>query len=140
MNNTVRRVEEFLKTYEHNCTLEDAGPLVAQFTDPFQFAGPGGVKTLGRETFAAILPKRRSLFEQLGCGQGELVSIDTNLLDAHYILAKTRWRIGIPAGEVIIDSSFLLQDIDGDLKIILYLPHNDLQGMLEDRQAVPARA
>jgi hypothetical protein len=139
MENTIRRVEEFLRMYEHNCTLDDAGPLVAQFTDPFQFAGAGGTKMLSRETFAALLPKRKSLFAQLGCGHGELVSIDTNLLDAHYILAKTRWRIGIRSGEVIIDASFMLQDVEGDLKIILYLPHEDLQSILESHGAVPAQ-
>jgi hypothetical protein len=139
MEDRIRRVEEFLRTYEHSCALDDVGPLVSQFTDPFQFAGAGGTKILGRQTFAALLPKRKSMFAQLGCGESELISIDTNLLDAHYILAKTRWRIGIRSGDVMIDASFLMQDIDGDLKIILYLPHEDLQGILQSYGAVPAQ-
>ena len=138
MKTTIRRVEEFLRLYEHNCTLDDASPLVAQFTDPFQFAGHGGAKMIGREIFAALLPKRKSMFAQMGCGEGQLVSIETKMLDAHYIVAKTRWKIPVRSGEVMVDTSFLIQDVDGDLKIILYLPHDDLQSILESHGAVPA--
>jgi len=138
MEDTIRRVEEFMRMYERNCTMEDAVPLVAQFTDPFQFAGQEGTKVIGREVFAALLPKRKSMFAQMGCGEGQLVSIETNMLDARYIVARTRWKIPIRSGEVMIDTSFLIQDVDGDLKIILYLPHDDLQSILEREGAVPA--
>lgn len=135
--NSICRIEEFLRTYEHNCTLENNGPALAQFADSFQVGGPQGTMLLERKVFAAMMPKRRQMVEEMGCGPAELVSIETKLLDDRYALACTRWRFPVgSAGEpVYTQSSFLIEDVSGTLQIVLYLSHDDLPGILAKRKA-----
>jgi hypothetical protein len=131
----VQRIEEFLRAYERNCTLEDETPLIGQFSDPFQIATPQGTAVLDREHFAAGISRRRRLLEQMGCGAAEMVSIQTTLLDQRYALARTRWKFspGDPGDPIFTESSFLIEEISRTPKIVLYLSHDDLQGMLAAR-------
>lgn len=133
--NSVQNVEEFLRKYEYNCTLEDEAPLVAQFSDPFQIATPQGTKVLDRATFAAGISRRRQLLKQMGCGKAEMISIETTLLDQRYAFARTRWKFSTAdAGKTICtESSFLIEEASGSSRIVLYLSHDDLQGMLSGR-------
>lgn len=133
--NPYQRIEEFLRRYEYNCTLEDGAPLVEQFSDPFQIATPQGTKMLDRATFAAGIAHRRELLKRMGCGAAQMVSIETTLLDQRYSLVRTRWKFG-DTGEsapIFTESSFLIEDAAGSPKIILYLSHDDLQGALATR-------
>lgn len=132
---SVHRVEVFLRTYEYNCTLEDVAPLVAQFSDPFQIATPHGTKVLDRATFAAGISRRKQLLKQMGCGEAEMVSVETMLLDHRYALARTQWKFSAANGSepIFTESSFLIDDVQGTPKIVVYLSHDDLEGMLAAR-------
>lgn len=133
--NSVQNVEEFLRRYEYNCTLEDEAPLVSQFSEPFQVATPQGTKVLDRATFAAGISRRKQLLKQMGCGEAEMVWIKTTLLDQRYALARTQWKFSTAdAGKPICtESSFLIEDVSGVPKIVLYLSHDELQEMLSAR-------
>jgi hypothetical protein len=134
---SVQRIEEFLRIYEHNCTLKDETPLIAQFSDPFQIATPHGTVVLNHADFAVGLSRRRRVLEEMGCGEAEMVSIRTTLLDQHYALARTRWKFntGHPGDPIFTESSFLIENVSGSPKIVLYLSHDDLQGLLGARTA-----
>ncbi len=135
MQDRIRSIEVFLKKYEHNGKVDDINPLMAQFADPFQVAGVHGTRVLTPKTFAEMLPKRRRQFEEMGCGAAQLVSIETTLLDESYALARTRWRFIVGQEDLTVESSFLIEDVGGDLKIVLYVAHDDLKSILEERHS-----
>ncbi|HEU4637035.1 MAG TPA: hypothetical protein VFS41_12700 [Edaphobacter sp.] len=133
--NPYQCIEEFLRKYEYNCTLNDGTALVAQFSDPFQIATPEGTKMVDRKTFAAGISRRRQLMKQMGCGEAQMISIATTLLDQRYALARTQWQFSTrdEGKRICTESTFLIEDVTGEPKIVLYLSHDDLQGKLSER-------
>jgi len=130
-----QRIEEFLRRYEYNCTLDDQAPLLDQFSDPFQIATPQGTKVLDLETFAAGIVRRKELLKGAGCGTAKMVSVEVMSLDRRYVLARTRWKFGDrgDSGPIFTESTFLIEDASGNPKIILYLSHDDLQALMTAR-------
>jgi hypothetical protein len=89
--------------------------------------------------FAAVLPKRKQLFERLGCQPATLVSLQETPLDTRYVLAKTSWRLEFDRGEaetkeILVDSTFLIDTGEKEFKIVLYLTHQDIMQVLRDRK------
>ena len=85
-------VSRFLALYARE-TAEGNMPAVAShFADTFLFAGPSGAQPVRTIDFAAALPKRKALFDQLGSQPAKLTAVHETPLDSRYILARTRWR------------------------------------------------
>ena len=132
-------VARFFELYAKK-TREDNDPaLVSQFTDPFVSADPHGTRCVRIEDFAAALPKRKLLFDRLGCKPAVLLSLHETQLDKRYVLAKTTWRFDFArenSGEleqVLADSTFLLDTGEEEFKIVMYMAHQDIMQVLRDR-------
>jgi len=137
MDQSSSAVPRFFQNYELLISNDDIPSLVSLFEDVFLAAGPQGAKSVRAEDFALALPKRKQLFDKLGCQSTALVSLHETVLDDHYALAKTKWRMTFhqPSGnqEVLVDSTFLLNMGRPDPKILLYLAHQDIMQILKDR-------
>ena len=111
--------------------------LSLSLREVFLAAGPQGAQCVRAEDFALVLPKRKQLFDKLGCTSTALVSLHETALDDRYALAKTKWRMIFhqPSGnqEVLVDSTYLLNIERPDPKILLYLAHQDIMQLLKDR-------
>jgi hypothetical protein len=131
------KVARFFKIYELLISNDDISALVSLFEDVFLAAGPQGAQCVRAEDFALALPKRKQLFDKLGCQSTALVSLQETALDDRYALAKTKWRMTFhqPSGnqEVLVDSTFLLNMGRPDPKILLYLATQDIMQILKDR-------
>ena len=136
-------IAKFFETFEDNNSIGDIHTIVSQFADPFMAAGPNGAQCVLTADFALALPKRKQLFDSLGCESTSLVSLDESPLDARYVLARTRWQMnftGKQSGkqQVIADAVYIL-DVSGETpKIILYLANQDIMAVLKDRGILPA--
>jgi len=135
-------VSRFLALYARE-TAEGNMPAVAShFADTFLFAGPSGAQPVQTIDFAAALPKRKALFDQLGSQPAKLTAVHETPLDSRYILARTRWRFCFAADrtptQFDTDSTFLIDtglpgSAETEFKILLYLPHQDIMQILRDR-------
>ena len=118
---------------------EDGGVAQASlFADSFLSANSQGTQCVRASDFAAALPKRKQLFDRLGCRPAKLVSLHETPLDARYVLAKTSWRLEFARGEsqmeeIIVDSTFLVDTGEKEFKIVLYLAHQDIMQVLRQR-------
>src|ERR1700687_4921637 len=107
-------IGRFFQLYAQKSSENDIAALVSQFTDPFVSADPHGTHCVRVDNFAAALPRRKLLFDRLGCKPAVLLSLDETQLDARYVLAKTTWRFDFAranSGEpeqVLADSTFLV--------------------------------
>jgi hypothetical protein len=137
MDQPSTEVARFFQTYELLISNDDIPALVSLFEDVFLAAGPQGAKSVRAEDFALALPKRKQLFDKLGCQSTVLISLHETALDGRYTLAKTKWRMTFhqPTGnqEVVVDSTFLLDMGRRDPKILLYLASQDIMEILKDR-------
>lgn len=131
-------VSRYFQQYAQQSREDNILALVSHFSDQFVSANPQGAQCVRAADFASALPKRKQLFDRLGCQPATLVSLQETPLDVRYVLAKTTWRLVFARGEagaeeVLVDSTFLVDTGEKEFKIVLYLAHQDIMQMLRER-------
>jgi len=148
MHQASEAIERFFRIFETNASGNDVDAQVSQFADVFMAASPQGAQAVRVADFAHALPKKKQLFDRLGCRSTELVSLRENRLDARYVMASTQWKLTFARPEsapqdVVAESVYIL-DTGGDgadasePKIVFYLANQDLMQVLKDRGLLPA--
>lgn len=129
-------LETFLRTLEHNCDISKAASC---FADTFLAAGPDGVTVVKAADFALALPRRKKMFEEMGCRSATLDSVMETKIDARYTMAQAKWRMTFVRGEAqpanLLVGSTCIIDTHDEWKILLYLPHQDITTLLR-RQGI----
>ena len=139
MINHETAASRFLQLYAQRTSEDDISALVSLFADPFFSVDPNGTRCLRVDDFAAALPKKKLLFDRLGCKPAVLTSLQETQLDARYVLARTTWRFEFALAnteeteEILADSTFLIDTGKDDFKIALYMAHQDIMQVLRDR-------
>jgi hypothetical protein len=131
-------VEEFFRTFEYNTNHGDTAALVAPFAAIFLAAGPQGATCVRKEDFALALPRRKQLFDNLGCGATELVRIQTETLDPRYSKARTQWKMTFTSGdsrarEIFVESTYMVDTGKDPFEIVVYLAHQDIMAVLKEQ-------
>jgi hypothetical protein len=161
---TTQSVAEFLSAFERTENPQQIAQLASRFADPFLAASPGGAIVVSAADFALALPRRRKMFDELGCRSTRLASIVETKLDDRYILAETKWLMVFARGEgqtrdILVGSTFILDTMSGNagngdtgngdtgngdtlngntisgLKVIFYLNHQDVLAILREGAA-----
>lgn len=140
MHQASEAIDRFFRIFEANAASNNVDAQVSQFADVFMAATPQGAQPVRAADFALALPKKKQLFDQLGCRSTELISLREQRLDARYIMASTQWKLTFvqtenqaQAHDVIAESIYVL-DTGGDKpKIVFYLANQDLMQVLRDR-------
>ena len=148
MHQTSQLIERFFRTFASNASSDNVDAAISQFADVFMAANPHGAQAVRAADFGLALPKRKLLFDSLGCQSTELVSLRENRLDARYVLAGTQWKMTFaqPDAEpqdVVVDSVFIVDTGAGAAtadaaKIVFYLANHDLMQILKDRGIMAA--
>ena len=148
MLTTETPVSRFFALYARETAEDNLPAVVSHFAETFLFAGPSGAQPVRATDFAAALPKRKALFDQLGSRPTQLTAIHETPLDSRYILVRTTWRFSFmhdnnPAQQFDTDSTFLIDTglpgtAEADFKIALYLPHHDIMQLMRDRGILKA--
>jgi hypothetical protein len=161
-------IERFFRAFETNASSHDVEAQVSQFADVFMAAGPHGMQAVRAADFALALPKKKQLFDSMGCRSSELVSLREERLDARYVLASTQWKMtferpGITPQDVVVESMYIVDtgskaaeagaaaadaaaagaaEADADAgeaaKIVFYLANQDVMQIVKDRGLLPA--
>jgi len=138
MEDTRTAVEDFFRLFIQNTDQGDVPTQVAQFAATFLAAGPQGTSCVRREDFAAVVPKRKQMFESLGLRSTVFAGIECDVLDARYSLARTQWKMLFDCGtqaaqEIVVRSTFLVDTGVRPFQILLYLAHQDIMAILKER-------
>jgi hypothetical protein len=136
-------VSRFFALYARETAEDNMPAVVSHFAETFLFAGPSGAQPVRASDFAAALPKRKALFDQLGSQPTQLTAIHETPLDSRYVLTRTIWRFSFLRDNTLVqqfdtDSTFLIDTglpgtAESEFKILLYLPHQDIMQLLRDR-------
>jgi hypothetical protein len=136
-------IVRFFRTFEANASSDNANAQISQFADVFMAAGPQGTQAVRAADFALALPKKKQLFDRLGCRSTELISLHEQRLDARYIMASTQWKLTFARPEnspqeVIAKSVYILDTGEDEPKIVFYLANQDIMQVLKDRGLLAA--
>ncbi len=121
-------VREFIDRFAAASDSLDAAALTECFAEVFLAGDAAGAQPVPRPAFLQALPRRAQAFADAGIGRARLSSLSCELLDAHYVLARTEWTAPRTAGgePVRLVSSFLLHRGTGGFRIVCYLNHEGL--------------
>jgi hypothetical protein len=141
---TVSSIEQFFQQFELNRRSGDIPALVGQYGDAFLVAGPQGTQCVRSNEFALALPKRKQLFDSLGCQFADLVSLHETPLNDRFILARTQWRMTFGGNQrdeqsLLVESIFIIDTGAEGFKIVFYLPLQDIMELLKERGILPAQ-
>lgn len=148
MLKTETPASRFMALYARETAEDNLSAIVSHFADTFLLAGPSGAQPIRASDFAAALPKRKALFDQLGSQPTKLTAMVETPLDSRYVLARTTWRFSFmpgdtPTHQFDTESTFLIDtgipgSPESSFKILLYLPHHDIMQILRDRGLLQA--
>ncbi len=143
MQESIDAIEEFFRAFESNASSHDTAAQVSHFADVFMAANPQGAQVVRAGDFALALPRKKQLFDKLGCRTTALISLRQTRLDARYTLATTRWRMTFAQNQhqphdVMADSIYIVDTGTDPFKIVFYLASQDLMQILKERGIAPA--
>src|SRR5579871_1587227 len=106
-------LERFFRTFESNTMSSDTDAAVAQFADVFMAASPSGAQAVRASDFALALPKKKQLFDKLGCRSTQLAWLGEQRLDARYSLASAHWKMtfeppNTEPRQVVVESVYIV--------------------------------
>jgi hypothetical protein len=137
-------VRRFFEEYERHTNALDPEQLASRYSEAFMFADPYGTRTVKREEFLQVLPKRAGFFKAIGLASSTVHAIEETRLDPNYVLAKVYWKVHFekeamrPVKDEISATYLLHQQNDG-LRIVFQLDHQDLVKRVQDIGLFPAR-
>jgi hypothetical protein len=143
METSLNVIEQFFRNFERQSNGSNPDELFAQFGDAVMVAGPDGSRVVRASDLAVALPKRKELFNRIGCRSTRLLSMQETRIDQRYVMAETQWCLTFERGEGRIDdihvgSTFILDCGTDEVKIVFYLTHQDIMKILRERGILPS--
>ncbi len=136
-------ISRFFQSYASANSTGDIPTIVSHFADVFMAAGPQGEQSVRAADFALALPKRKQLFDSLGCRSTALVSLQETQLDSRFTMVRTQWEFTfVPEQsqpqQFLADSTFIVHTAPEAFKIVFYLAHQDIMAVLKGRGLLSA--
>ena len=132
-------IESFFQRFETNSNSGDVAASIAQFADVFLAGDPvRGMSVVRAGDFAQVLPKRKELFDKLGCRSTSLVSLRTTEIGPRFVLAETQWQMTFARGDdkeedALASSVFVIDTGVDPFRIVFYLANQDIMALLRER-------
>jgi hypothetical protein len=133
----------FFEAFAAKSTASDIEGLTRLYASSILVAGPDGTHIVTSADLLRVIPKRKQLFESIGYRSTTLVGLHEIELDQRYTLARTewQWQFGPPGAaardELTLPSTFIVERSSDGPRIVVYVMHQDVVGVLRDRGWLP---
>ena len=136
-------LSSFFERYERASNTGSLDAILTLFADPFTVVTEHGTQFVRISDFAGVVSRRKALFEKLGCKEAALDSLKATPVHDHSALVDTTWRMQFLLSDgrsdtFVVASSFLVYLGENGTKIFVYIPHQDIMGILAERGILPA--
>jgi hypothetical protein len=136
---TATGVHSFFDTFAAKTAAGDVDGLLQLFAPTVMIAGPNGTNVLPSNAIAAAIRSRRQRLDSLGVPSATIAECELTRLGDRYTLARTEWRFDLSrlhTDSVTLSSTFLLEHVADETRIILYLNEHDIMAVLRERGIV----
>jgi hypothetical protein len=134
MKRISRDVEELFREYERYANGDGGEEASRQFAEVFMAADSEGGRMVPAAALSKVVAMKRKMLEGAGSHRTRLVSLEERPLGDWYVLVETEWVMEFETGEEVkLRSTFILYRSEGGLRIVFYLAHQDLVGVLRER-------
>jgi Domain of unknown function (DUF4440) len=129
-------VKEFFAQYERANALSNVSAIAALYADVFLFGGPAGVRSVNKDDFVKVIPKRKQCFVSLGLVETKLAGVEETVLDEKYLMARTSWTMAFRAAgdrkELHTAATYILERTGETMAIVMQIDHQDLAANLKN--------
>jgi hypothetical protein len=139
---TLTTMNEFFSQYEQAFNALDVKGQADLFADTFVSLGPHGVIARSKEEFLSLAERFSGYYRSLGQEYAKILSLHETRISDEYALVKVHWGAKfkkMPNDLVEFDVSYLVQQLGGTKKIILFIAHEDEEKAMRDLGLIQAQ-
>jgi ketosteroid isomerase-like protein len=129
-------VKEFFARYEKANAESDVAGIAALYANVFLFCGPAGVRSVNRDDFLKVIPRRKEHFATMGLIESRVNEVQEAAVDAKYLLARTSWtmtlKISDERKELHTSATYILERSGEAMAIVVQIDHQDLATKLAE--------
>lgn len=137
----IARLEKLFEEYEKSFATLDLLPIARKYADSFISAGPKGSAVQHRADFELYAGQAAEYYRSIGQSSARLISKEILHISNEYCLVTVHWGVTYSktADELIqFDVSYLVQEQGEELKIILFISHEDEEEVIKKLGLVAA--
>ncbi|HEX2630814.1 MAG TPA: DUF4440 domain-containing protein [Chitinophagaceae bacterium] len=123
-----QKIEELFAEYENAFANLDFKTIAQHYPDTFISAGPKGVIAQNKKEFESKAAQATEMYRSLGQNSGKILSKKITPISNEYCMVTVHWGVTYEktGNEMIeFDVSYIVQQIDDKLSIILFITHED---------------
>jgi hypothetical protein len=102
------------------------------------FGDPAGVRSVSKEDFIRVLPRRKEFFASVGLTSSRIHTLDASELGSSYVLADVAWKMRFERRDrqqtvgSVNSASYILFVVGDSFQIVVQLDHQDLVKKAEE--------
>lgn len=122
------KIDKLFEEYEHAFDQLDTKQIAHYYGESFVSAGPKGTIAQNKKDFMSKAEQAQEMYKSIGQNGATLVSKKITPISKEYSMVTVHWGVTYEktgTKMVEFDVSYIVQDIGGDLQIILFITHQD---------------
>ena len=142
MNNPNKKIKDFFSEYEKSFSALDIKKQAKLFSDTFISAGPKGAITQNKQQFLDMAEQMAQYYKKVGQEYAKVLSLEETPISKEYSLIKVHWGAKFKkTGDKLVefDVSYLLQTNLPELKIIMFVAHQDEEQAMKELGITPSK-
>jgi hypothetical protein len=131
----VQKLEKLFKDYEMAFDKLDFRAIADHYGDSFMSAVPAGSAIMNKKEFLAMCEQASDRYRELGQNSGRILSKKIIPISNEYAMVTVHWGATYTkTGSQVIefDVSYIVQEINDDQKVILFISHKDEEATLRN--------
>jgi len=122
------KLEKLFSEYERAFDALDFKTIAKNYPDTFISAGPKGTVAQDKKDFLSKAAQASEMYRSIGQNSARILSKKITPISDQYCMVTVHWGVKFEkTGDELIefDVSYIVQDIDDTLSIILFIAHQD---------------
>jgi len=137
------KLDQLFADYEEEFGQLDFKNIARHYTDNFMGAGPKGMVINSKKAFLEKAREASAFYESIGQNSGRIMSKEVLHISNEYCMVTVHWAVKFDKTgdqETTFDISYIVQEINDEMKIILFITHEDEEEVIKSLglQAAPA--
>ena len=124
----ISKLDKLFDEYEKHFAQLDFQAIAQHYPDNFISAGPKGSIAHDKSDFLDKASQASEFYKNIGQHSARMISKDVIHISNEYCLVTVHWSVKfLQTGdeEIMFDVSYLVQEIGDEMKIILFISHED---------------
>jgi ketosteroid isomerase-like protein len=123
-----QKIEELFAEYENAFNKLDLKTIAQHYPDTFISAGPKGTIAQNKKEFESKAEQAADMYRSIGQNSAKILSKKITPISNEYCMVTVHWGVTFEkTGDEVVefDVSYIVQQLNDELSIILFITHQD---------------